>query len=84
MLTLSPLSTVLDEAERSGKLNLSTQDIRRALPQRQCGQLSGYLFIDPTAVFTVVPGNNPFLHLERDDLTPRNGGTEAIFGMTQV
>ena len=32
MLTPSPLSAVLDEAERSGKLNLSTQDIRRALP----------------------------------------------------
>ncbi len=32
MVTPSPLSTILDDAERSGKLNLSTQDIRRALP----------------------------------------------------
>jgi predicted transcriptional regulator of viral defense system len=32
MITHSPLSTILDDAERSGKLNLSTQDIRAALP----------------------------------------------------
>lgn len=32
MTTRIPLSTVLDEAERSGKLNLRTQDIRAELP----------------------------------------------------
>ncbi|MCL1861223.1 MAG: type IV toxin-antitoxin system AbiEi family antitoxin [Proteobacteria bacterium] len=32
MATSNSLSTVLDEAERFGKLNLSTQDIRAALP----------------------------------------------------
>jgi len=32
MSSSTPLSIVLDKAERSGKLNLSTQDIRAALP----------------------------------------------------
>jgi integrating conjugative element relaxase (TIGR03760 family) len=35
-------------------------------PQRPGNQLSGYLFLDPKAIFSDVPGNNPFLRLERE------------------
>jgi hypothetical protein len=35
-------------------------------PQRAGNQLSGYLFLDPKAVFSDVPNNNPFLRLECD------------------
>jgi hypothetical protein len=39
-------------------------------PQRVGNQLSGYLFLDPKAVFSEVPNNNPFLRLERDESSP--------------
>ena len=47
-------------------------------PQRQGGQLSGYLFIDPTAVFSVMPNNNPFLQLEREIALSGIGSNKAV------
>jgi len=39
-------------------------------PQRKGAPLSGYLLTDPSEIFSVVPNNNPFLHLERDESQP--------------
>jgi hypothetical protein len=46
-------------------------------PQRTGNQLSGYLFLDPKAIFSDVPNNNPFLRLECDRWREKQLGQDS-------